>query len=208
MKYLDIDNWNRKQHFEHFRTLEDPNFGVVVEVDVTKIYLHSKENKQSFFVGYLFACMKAINAVENLKYRIEDDRVVIYDVINASATIARPDTTFGFSYVKFSKDFNEFNNNFIKEKERIVNSTELFPPIYSPACIHCSALPWLNFTSHKEPFSGDKNSSVPQLAFGKITEKDRRMFMPVAITVNHALVDGYHLGQFFEIFQNELDKIA
>ena len=31
--------------------------------------------------------------------------------------------------------------------------------------------------------------------------------MPVAINVNHALVDGYHIGQFFENFQNELDKM-
>lgn len=207
MKYLDIDNWNRKQHFEHFRTLADPTFGLVADVDVTKAYLSSKEKGNSFFVRYLHACMKAINAVENFKYRIEEDKIAIYDLINASSTIARFDNTFGFSYVLFSEDFEEFNHNFQQEKERIENSTNLFPPKYSLGCIHCSAIPWVSFTGHKEPFSGNKNDSVPQLSFGKIKETNGKKILPVAINVNHALVDGYHVGQFFQKFQQELDKI-
>ncbi|WP_428740593.1 CatA-like O-acetyltransferase [Tenacibaculum sp.] len=207
MKYLDIENWNRKQLFEHFRTLADPTFGLVADVDVTNIYESVNEKKHSFFVRYLHACMKAINAVENLKYRIEGNQIAIYETINASATIARPDNTFGFSYIVYSENFEEFNFNFQKEKERILNSKELFPLEYSLGCIHCSAIPWVSFSGHKEPFSGNKNDSVPQLAFGKIKHENNKMLMPVAINVNHALVDGYHVGQFFEKFQQELDKI-
>lgn len=207
MKYLDLENWNRKQLFDHFRTLQDPSFGVVVNVNVTKALQYAKQNNISFFVVYLHKCLKALNSVENFKYRIENNKVTIYDTINASATIARPDTTFGFSYFEFTDDLMEFNNRFQSEKERIINSTDLFPPTYSLGCIHCSALPWLNFTGHKEPVSGNKNDSVPQLAFGKIKEENSQQIMPVAITVNHALVDGYHVGLFFEEFQNQLDKI-
>lgn len=207
MKYLDIENWNRKELFEHFRTLADPTFGLVSDVDVSKTYQSAKVKNQSFFVRYLHACMKAINAVENFKFRIEGDKVAIYDVINASPTIARKDNTFGFSYVKYSESFEEFNRNFGNEKERIINSIGLFPPEYSLGCIHCSAIPWVSFSGHKEPFSGNKNDSVPQLAFGKIKEEKGKKVMPVAINVNHALVDGYHVGQFFDKFQAELNKI-
>lgn len=207
MRYLDIENWNRKQHFEHFRTLADPTFGIVADVEVSQTYKSAKENQQSFFVKYLYACMKAINSIESFKYRIEGDKIAIYDVINTSATIARADNTFGFSYVKFSDDFSVFSYNFQKEKERILSSKDLFPPVYSLGCIHCSAIPWVNFSSHKEPFSGHKDGSVPQLAFGKTKEENNKMLMPVAVNVNHALVDGYDIGQFFEKFQAQLDKI-
>ena len=207
MKYLDIEHWNRKELFKHFRTLADPTFGLVADVTVSKAYLSAKEKNQSFFVRYLHACMKAINTVENLKYRLEEDKIAIYETINASATIARPDNTFGFSYIDYSENFEEFNFNFQKEKERILNSNKLFPPKYSIGCVHCSAIPWVCFTGHKEPFSGNKNDSVPQLAFGKIKQQNEEMLLPVAINVNHALVDGYHVGQFFEKFQEELDKI-
>ncbi len=207
MRFLDIDHWNRKEHFEHFNKLLDPYFAVVVEVDVTRAFQYSKENNISFFALYLYACMKAINSVENLKYRIKDDKVVIHDVIHASATIPREDTTFGFSFVHFSESFTVFNENLEKEKERINNETNLLPPVNSDDCIYCSALPWLNFSGHKEPVSGFKES-VPKLAFGKFTEKEGKLMMPVSIAVNHALVDGYHLGQFFECYQNELNKIG
>ena len=30
--------------------------------------------------------------------------------------------------------------------------------------------------------------------------------MPVAIAANHALVDGYHIGLFFEEYKKQLDK--
>lgn len=207
MKYLDIENWNRKQHYEHFSQLQDPYFAIVADVDVSKAFQYAKEQQLSFFALYLHACMKAINAVENLRYRIQGDKIVIHDVIHASVTIPREDKTFGFSFVHFSEDFAQFHQNLEREKERIINSTELFPPVNSEDCIYGSALPWYTFTGHKEPVSGRKES-VPKLAFGKFTKKEGRYMMPVSIAVNHALADGYHVGQFFEQYQKELNKIG
>ncbi|WP_282073364.1 chloramphenicol acetyltransferase [Polaribacter atrinae] len=206
MKYLDVDTWNRKQHYQHFLSLQDPFFGVTVNVDVTTIYKKSKAENISFFAMYLHACLIAINKIENFKYRIKEDKVLICDAIHASATIARKDHTFGFSFISFSEDFNRFNENYLKEKERILNSTDLFPPINSDSCIYCSALPWFTFTSQKEPVSGVKNESIPKLSFGKIYAESDKIMMPVAISANHALVDGYHIGLFFEEYQKQLDK--
>ncbi|WP_343330243.1 chloramphenicol acetyltransferase [Polaribacter staleyi] len=207
MNYLDIDNWNRKQHFEHFSKLEDPYFGITANVEVTNVFNKSKLQKESFFAMYLHDCLKALNKVENFKYRIvTENKVAISDVLHASATIARADNTFGFSFINFSEDFKTFNQNFLNEKERILNSTDLFPPINSDDCIYCSALPWVSFTGHKEPNSGQKNESIPKLAFGKIFKENTKIMMPVAISVNHALVDGYHIGLFFEEYQRQLDK--
>lgn len=72
-------------------------------------------------------------------------------------------------------------------------------------CIHCSALPWFSFTGHKEPVSGQLDS-VPKLAFGKTEKTNRALKMNVSIHVNHALVDGYDIGLFVEIFQYYLNK--
>lgn len=206
MKYLDIESWNRKQHYHHFKSLKDPYFSLTVHVDVTNAYKNSKEQKHSFFSRYLHACLNALNKIENFKYRIREDKVAICDVIHASATIARKDNTFGFSFIDYSDNFEVFHQNFLNEKERILNSTELFPPVNSDNCIYCSSLPWFSFTSQKEPVSGVENESVPKLAFGKIFEENNKIKMPVAISVNHALVDGYHVGLFFKEFQIQLDK--
>ena len=207
MEFLEIETWNRKEHFEHFKQLLDPYFAVTVEVDVTKAYQAAKEKGIPFFVVYLHACMKAINAIENFKYRITtDERIRIYEVIHASATIMRPDHTFGFSFIQYSDSLGEFHQNFKKEKDRILNSTALFSPINSDDCVYCSALPWLPFTGHKEP-KNSESDSITRLAFGKFIEKGNILKMPVSITVNHALIDGYHVGLFFENYQKALDTI-
>ncbi len=205
MKYIDIENWNRKAHYEHFCALKDPYFAVTIPFNVTKAYTFSKENNISFFAKYLHDCLKAVNAVENLKYRIEENKVIEYDTIHGSATIMRSDKTFGFSFIDFSENLSVFIENINKEKERIENSKDLFPPKNSLDCIHCSAMPWLYYTGHKEPVSG-LLESVPKVSFSKAVEKDSELTMNVSINVNHALVDGYHVGLFSEKFQQFLNQ--
>ena len=207
MRELDIETWNRKQQFHFFNQFDDPYFAVTVEFDVTKTYKYSKKNNISFFALYLHACMKAINSIENLKYRIQNGKVMIHDVIHASPTILRDDHTFGFSFIHFDEDFKIFNKNLEAEKNRILNTTEMFPKQNTEDCIYCSAMPWFNFSGHKEPLFGVKKESVPKLAFGKYVKKEEKLMMPVAISVNHALVDGYHVGLFVKKFQKLLDNI-
>lgn len=205
MKTIDINTWNRKQHYKHFSALSDPYFGITTAVDVSRAYAFSKQHSISFFGVYLHACMKAINAIENLRYRVVDNEVVVYDVIHASATIMRSDKTFGFSFIDFDEDLNVFLEHIKLEKVRIESSDELYPPKNGLDCIHCSAMPWLNFTGHKEPDSGLKES-VPKLAFGKMYETNGQKMMNVAVSVNHALADGYHVGLFIEAFQDYLNQ--
>ncbi|MBT8273694.1 MAG: chloramphenicol acetyltransferase, partial [Bacteroidia bacterium] len=182
----------------------DPYWAVVIPFDLTKAYEKSKQEERSFFSIYLHACMKAINEVENFKYRIIDDKIVIYDVIHASATILRANNTFACSYIEYDNELEVFERNLMKEKQRIENSNALFPPNEGIDCIYCSAMPWFNFTGHKEPFSGAK-MSVPMLAFSALEQVGGKRMMNVSISVNHALVDGYHMGLFSNKFQNYLN---
>ena len=205
MEVINIHTWKRKQHYNHFRTLKDPFFGIVFSVDVTKAYNYALTNKVSFFGKYLHDCMLAVNEVDELKFRIVDERVVKYDVINASATLLRSDDTFCFSYIEFKDDLNQFLDHLTSEKNRIEDTGSLFPLRNDLQCIHCSALPWVNFSGHKEPVSGQAES-IPKLAFSKATTNARgQMIMNVSIQVNHALVDGYHVGLFVEKFQHYLN---
>nr|WP_321222737.1 CatA-like O-acetyltransferase [uncultured Psychroserpens sp.] len=206
MTIIDINTWERKQHFNHFKSLKDPYFAVTFPVDVTNAYHVAKSSNVSFFGKYLHDCMKAINEVDELKLRIEGDRVVKYDIINASATLMRSNNTFGFSYIEFDNDIDQFLSHLISEKNRIEATGELFPLRNDLQCIHCSAMPWVNFSGHKEPVSGAIDS-IPKLAFSKVvTQTDGKMMMNVSININHALVDGYHVGLFTEKFQHYLNN--
>ena len=205
MEIIDINHWNRKQHYEHFSAMKDPFFGVTVSFDVTKAYQFSKEKKISFFGRYLHDCMKAINEVDALKLRVENENVIKYEIIHASPTIMRENKTFGFTFIKFNEDLSVFLENLEIKKKRVLNSDKLYPPINSSDCIHCSALPWFSFTGQKEPVSGLMDS-VPKLAFGKAISQNESLIMNVSINVNHALVDGYDVGLFVKKYQDYLNK--
>jgi chloramphenicol O-acetyltransferase type A len=81
-----------------------------------------------------------------LSHRISDDKIYINDRIDASATIGRPDGTFGFSLIEYNLSFDKFKATALAEIERIQTTTGLFRSFESDNVIHFSAISF-NFTS-------------------------------------------------------------
>lgn len=206
MRILELDTWERKEHFQFFSQFEEPFFGVCTELDCTIAYQKSKQTGTSFFLYYLHKSLVAVNQTEPFRYRIDaNNNVIVHETIAASATINRENGTFGFSYMPYYEEYEAFESVAKLEIERIRNSTSIFPPQSTDDVIHCSSIPWIKFTSlsHARKFSF--NDSCPKISFGKMTEFEGRRSMPVSIHVHHALMDGWHVGQFLEKFQNLLD---
>lgn len=204
---LNIDAWPRRDHFYFFKQFEEPFFGVCVNVDCTKAYAVTKEKGYSFFLYYLHQAMVAMNAIEPFRYRIQDEQVWIYDNVHPSPTINRPDGTFGFAYMAYHENFTIFADTARQEIERVQGSTGLVPATSGENVVHCSSLPWIDFTSVSHARSFSFKDSSPKISFGKMTEKDGQKSMPVSVHVHHALMDGFHVGQFLELFQQQLDNI-
>lgn len=203
---IDIKNWNRKEHFEFFSTFEEPFFGITTPIDCTIAYQNSKELKIPFFVYYLHKTLIAVNRVENFRLRIEGKDVILYDEIDASATIMREDKTFGFSFMKFHENLHEFNKIAQTEIQRIQNTTGIFTREYPKNIIHFSAVPWINFTGLTHSRNYSIPDSCPKISFGKLMDDNSKKTMPLSLTAHHGLVDGYHMGLFIEELQNELNK--
>jgi len=204
-RVLDIATWNRKEHFHFFKKYEEPFFGVTIDVDCTYAYQHCKSEELSFFLYYLHKSIKAANLIEAFRYRIVEDKVLIYDQVHASATINRPNGTFGFSFIDYAElhiDFVEIAN---KEIKRVQASSNLLPEKSGNNIVHYSSMPWLKFTglSHARSFSIE--DSCPKISFGKIFEVEGKKKMPVSIHVHHALMDGYHVSKYVDLFQNLMD---
>lgn len=207
MRTIDLSSWNRKEHFEFFSSFEDPSFGIVSEVDCTNAYNISKENGCSFFGYYLHTSMMAVDAIEALKYRIVDGEVVIFDEIHAGPTIGREDGTFGFAYIPFSRDYNTFCTELKKEITAVQACEGLRKSIDGSRVnvVYYSTLPWKRFTGLKHPFSSAENAGIPKITFGKMFDREDRKIMPVSIHAHHGLVDGLHISQYLDLFQELLN---
>ncbi|WP_313806199.1 chloramphenicol acetyltransferase [Flavobacterium sp.] len=208
MKKLDLNTWNRKTHFEFFSQFDEPFYGVTITIDCSVAYEKAKEKGVSFFIYYLHKTLAAVNAIENFRYRIIENEVVVYDKINVSATIMREDTTFGFSFMEYFEELNLFSQKSLEEIERIQNTPGLitrdFDGLYN--LIHFSSIPWLDFTSLSHARHFKFPDSCPKISFGKMTEGNGKKTMPMSIHVHHGLVDGFHVGQFAETFQNLMNS--
>ena len=82
----------RGGQFEYFRSMTDPWAGITVPVDITELLvsLHGRP----FFLSFLYAVMRAANAVPELRRRLlPDGQVVEYDHCDPSYTVMKPDGT-------------------------------------------------------------------------------------------------------------------
>lgn len=205
---LDIEKWPRAEHFHFFRQFEEPFFGATVEIDCTIAYEKSKKLGSSFFIYYLHKTLVAVNSIESFRYRIADDKIYINDRINASATIGRPDCTFGFSLIEYDRSFDVFEATALAEIERIQSTTGIFTRTFEDDnVVHLSAIPWVNFTSLSHARIYTLPDSCPKISFGKmmVSETGTRT-MSMSVHVHHGLMDGMHLGQFVDCFQEIMNQ--
>lgn len=203
--YIDIENWNRKEHFYHYINFEDPYFGITTNIDITNLYNVAKQKGESVFIHYFYQVMLACNTVKEFKYRIESDTVVCYDSVQASSTIGRKDGTFAFCSFAFNPDFEAFKKQCEREIEAIQNSTGLYVNSENRLdIIHFSPVPWIQFTEMKHPMYVNKGGSVPRVSTGKYFKEGDRIMMPISISANHGLMDGYHVNQFLETIERNI----
>jgi chloramphenicol O-acetyltransferase type A len=203
---LNLETWNRKEHFMFFKQMEEPFFGITTTIDCTKAYIKSKELNVSFFAYYLHKTLLAVNQIENFRYRIIEDEIYIFDQINASATILREDKTFGFSLIEYDSDIKQFAEITKIEIARIQTTTGLFTREFSENLIHFSAMPWINFTSFSHARSYTWPDSCPKISFGKMMDQNGTKTFAMSIHVHHGLIDGYHVGEFVNLFQELINE--
>lgn len=207
MKQIDLNSWNRREHYEFFSRMASPFFGIVTEVDCTRAYQRAKEEGISFFASYFHKSMIAANTVPELKYRIIDGKVFELETIHAGSTATREDGTFAFIFVPFSENFEEFNRSLQSEFEAVGNSSglRLNNDDVRKDLIRHSVLPWTHFSALLHPTNFDQTESVPKITFGKYSVKEGKKMLPVSIEAHHGLADGYHIARYLEEFQRLLD---
>ncbi|WP_340198871.1 CatA-like O-acetyltransferase [Ascidiimonas sp. W6] len=204
---FDIESWDRKEHFHFFKNFEEPFFGVTFDVDVTYLYNYVKGSNISFYIAYLYAALKTANEIKEFRLRIRgNDIVVLHHSIGASPTVYRPNGTFGFAHIDYHTDFFEFSSQMTQEIKRVEADNRLISVENDDNTIHFSVLPWIKFTAISHARSFSLRESIPKISFGKIYEQNMQKLMPVSVHVNHAIMDGYHVGLFAEKFQEQLNQ--
>lgn len=205
MKKLDLDTWERASHFRFYNNFADPIFSLTGNVNVEILKNYCDLNELNFFQAYLFLSQKVASKIREFRLRIIDNDVVEYDALSAGPTIFMPDKTFRFSYIPPCKKFKTFAEEAEKGKLAALGHQGLTIEHDELNMIYYTVIPWISFTSAKNP-NTSLSVSVPKIAFGKYFEQGENLKMPVNVEAHHALMDGYHIGLYFEKFQKALNN--
>ena len=207
MKYIDLETYPRRSHYEFFKAMAYPYMGMTANLDVTKLVSFAKAKGGATFLACLWAAANAANSVPELRQRIVGDNIVEFDHCDTAHTVAMPDETFCNCRTDCRKPLEEFlvyGKQWQEEamKHHGFNLTQED----ETNLIFASCVPWVAFTQviQPTPIPADCN---PRIVFGKYIKEGDNILMPLHIQRNHALVDGRHVGKFFAAFEELANSV-
>ena len=208
MRTIDIENWKRREHFKFFHRMDYPQFNICMDLDVSNFLAFTKDKNLSFYYAMIYAVTKVLNTFDDFKIRIRDDKIVMHDKIHPSFTDMSNDDLFKFVTVDIADDIFTFAK---LAQETNQNQKDYFPIEELDGrddLIYITCVPWISFTHISHTISLNRNDSVPRISWGKYYKKENKTWLPFSVQVNHALLDGFHIGKYTEKLQKYLDEIV
>ncbi|PKO12967.1 MAG: chloramphenicol acetyltransferase [Chloroflexi bacterium HGW-Chloroflexi-10] len=205
MKIIDRATWKRREHFEFYSRLDFPYLNITANMDITHLYTWVKHNGYSLFAAVTYIVTRAGNAIPELRQRIRGEQIVEHEVIRPAFTVLAADETFGFATIDYNPDFPLFHASV----QAAIEATRRDPNIHDEPgrddMFFLTTVPWVSFTQISHPLPLKPPDSFPRISWGKFFELGDKRLMPLSLLANHALVDGLHVGRFFEGVQAMLD---
>lgn len=205
MKIIDIDNWDRKEHYLFFSRADYPHYNIGTDLDITHFKSKIKEQGLAFSFALTYAVTTVMNRIEAFRYRIHKDGVIMHDSLNPSFTYLAPNKKY-FKIVTI--DMVEDIANFTRlAQEKALNQQEYFGDTQGRSdLVYISSIPKVSFTHLSHTISLNKNDAFPRVSWGKYFEKDNRLMLPLNLQVHHGFVDGDHVGMYITALQEYFDN--
>ena len=201
-----MKHWKRKKHYDHFKKLDYPHFNICGNIDITEFYRYIKEKEYPFFISTMYVVTKTANSIKEFRYRIREDKVIEHEIVDPAFTIMAEDEVFSFCASRFTDEFNDFKTYTAIEIEKTKKNVTLEDEPGRDDFLFITSIPWISFTSVTHPIHMDPVDSVPRIAWGKYFEENGKIKLPLSVQAHHALIDGMHVGQYFNKMQEIMDN--
>lgn len=202
MKWIDLNTWPRKPLIEKYSTYVFPYINIGANLDVTNLYNYVKAQGISFYCAMIYGATKAAMSVENFKYRLIDKKPVLCETLTPVFTyLPQGEEQFYLVEQEFEEDMLSFCRKAKASAEALAKEKEHAYMHGKDAVeiLYMSCIPWIHYTHFVRTIENGGKDNIPRISWGKyLKDKDGRMTMPFSVQVHHALMDGYHVGKYFE----------
>ena len=204
---IDMSTCPRRAHFAYFNAMPDPYVGVTVDVEIGPMLKVCRKEGWSFFLSFLYCAGQAANAVPELRQRIREGSIIEFDACDTSHTVLRDDGTYSYCRLDCMKPFDQFLPEAKRRHEAAKAQVNLDDGEDGIGLLFLSCVPWLHYTGLRQPVPMPADSN-PRITWGKYMTEHGRTTMPVTLLANHALVDGVHIGAFYDRLREEMNRFA
>lgn len=204
---INIDDWDRKDEYEHFTKVAPCGFSMTADVDISNLYRVVKDRNMKLYPALVSLAAQVIN--EHIEYRFavtQDGELGYYEVLHPLF----------FDVIESNKNIkvlcSQYNEDWQKQMEEIEAMREKYKNIdkYSPQgllppnVVNISCVPWVKFSNLSFCLPHSTYYFTPILTFGKFENKDGKILIPLSVHVNHAVNDGYHCSRLFLDFEEKI----
>ena len=206
MRQINLNTWPRREHFQVFRSFDIPHFNMCANVDLTAFYTFVKQSDISFNMAIVYILTRAANAIPEFRYRIRGENVIEHEIVHPSSTIMGKGDVFSFCTMEYREKFQDFAARNEEKVARVRKRPRLLEEDQKrDDLLFMTAIPWVTFTSFVHPLVFPVDS-VPRFAWGKFFEEGESLKMPLSVQGHHAVMDGLHMGRYFEVVQEYLQQ--
>lgn len=205
MRTIDLNSWPRRGHYEWLKTFEMPHFSLCANMDITAFRTAVKENGVPFTIAVVYVIARAANSVPEFRQRIRGDSVVEHETVHPSMTYLTEGELFSFCHMPYDEDFPVFATTAARQIEKIKENPSIEDEADRDDLLFLTSIPWVSFSGLLHPMRLHPDS-FPRFAWGKFFSENGRLKMPLSVQAHHALVDGLHMGRYFELAQSLLDE--
>lgn len=208
MREISFDHPHQKKHFDFFNTMNHPHFNITANVDITHLRQYLKAQQIPFTPAILFLVCKAANSIREFRWRIREGKIVEHNFVHPSITVPTlVSEAFSFCYVDYQPEFTKFAPAFAQAQAAMKDNPSFEDDEARDDFLFISAIPWISFTSFQHAMHFHPSDSVPRIVWGKYFEENGKIKMPLSVQVHHAILDGRHVGQYFDLLQQLMDEV-
>lgn len=197
MEIIERATWKREEHYRFFAPMSHPFYSLTFPVDVTTLRQYVKGRGLSFYAAMVFLVTKAMEDVEEFRLRDRQGVIVRHDRLIPSFTDLKPGSElFQIVTLEAGDDLADFCRR-AKAKAAAQSEFIMSGDWEEDQLIYFTCLPWFPLTALTNERDVDPSDTIPRVSWGRWEERDGRTILGLSLELNHRLLDGYHVGQFY-----------
>lgn len=176
------------------------SYSVAVDLDITRL------KGQRLYPAMLWLLTQTVNQMPEFRTALRPEGPGIYDEMHPAYTLFnREKKNFTCVWTEYQADYRAFLLAYEDDAARYSNSTRYVAKQERPEnSFDVSMVPWLRFTAFNLNIHNGGHYLLPIFTMGKYEDRDGKRLLPLAIQVHHAVCDGYHVGRFVELLQENI----